>query len=157
MAESEGFTYYDSFLSMLLICDGVAWQDYRGTQGEPGPQGEMGLEGLPGDRGPQGEKGAQGDKGEPGKDAPFADIKCATNQIIRYNGAAWECATDTLGILSLSCQDGDTIMLKNGAWQCAHLPGQGIGRGESKHESKKDWGMKEKHNENKRRDNKHSD
>lgn len=156
VADSEGFTYYDSLLSTLLICDGVTWQDY-GTQGEPGPQGEMGPQGPTGDRGPQGEKGAQGDKGEAGKDAPFANISCATNQIIRYNGTAWECATDTLGILTLNCQDGDTIMLKNGAWQCAPLPGQGIGRSESKHESKKGWDKKKKHDKNKRRDNRHSD
>lgn len=166
-ADSEGSIYYDILLSTLLICDGVGWNEYRGPQGETGPQGEAGPEGPTGDTGLQGEKGAQGDigpegqqgakgeKGEPGKDAPFANIQCSTNQIIRYNGTAWECATDTLGLLTLNCQDGDTIMLKNGAWQCAHLPGQGIARSKSKHQSKKNWNLKKKYKDKKRMHNRH--
>lgn len=155
-ADSEGSIYYDGLLHMLLICDGVGWQEYRGPQGDTGAQGDTGPAGEAGPQGEQGVQGAagpegpRGAKGDPGKDAPFADIRCSTNQIIRYNGSAWECATDTLGALTLSCRDGDTIMLKGGAWQCAHLPGQGIGRGEPRHESKKKWKKKHKHDDHRK-------
>lgn len=126
--DTEGSIYYDSLLSKLLICDGTGWMEYSGPQGDTGPMGEAGPMGETGPSGPIGQQGLKGDKGESGKDAPFANIQCAMNQIIRYNGTTWECATDVLKILSLNCKDGDTIMLKSGAWQCAPLPGQGIGR-----------------------------
>lgn len=168
MADTEGAMYYDSALGMTLMCDGVGWQAYRGPQGEVGPAGPQGMPGEPGVKGDKGDKGdigpqgpqgpvgpqgPKGDKGEPGKDAPFANISCSTNQIIRYNGTAWECATDILQALTLSCKDGDTIILKNGSWQCAHLPGQGIGRGQWKHKPKdvKD-SKKDKHKHHKQHD-----
>lgn len=134
--DSEGSIYYDSPSIMLLICDGVEWKEYRGPQGAMGPAGPSGSPGLP---------GAKGDSGDKGKDAVFADITCATNQIIRYNGTSWECATDFLGVLSLNCRDGDTIMLKNGTWQCAHLPGQGIGNNKFEHEHRKNSDANDKH------------
>lgn len=144
IASTEGAMYYDSTLGMILICDGVDWQTYRGPQGFVGPAGPQGLPGEPGEK---------GDTGEPGKDAPFANISCSTNQIIRYNGTTWECATDILQLLTLSCKAGDTIMFKNGRWQCAYLPGQGTGRNNWQHkpedlkESKSD-----KHKQHKRHD-----
>ena len=145
VADSEGAMYYDALQAMMLICDGAGWQAYRGPQGpvgEPGLPGEKGERGDVGPEGPQGDKGVQG---EPGKDAPFANIRCATNQIIRFNGTTWECAVDILGALTLNCKDGDTIMLKGGAWQCAHLPGQGIGRGDRKHGPEQDQENKNEH------------
>ena len=145
IADTEGAMYYDSTMSMILICDGVGWQAYRGPQGsigpagpqgmpgEPGTKGEKGDQGVTGPEGPAGPQGLKGDKGEPGKDAPFANIGCSTNQIIRYNGTTWECATDILGALTLNCKDGDTIMFKSGSWHCAYLPGHGDGRSKRKH------------------------
>lgn len=163
-ADSDGSIYYDSLLSTLLICDGIGWNEYRGPQGDPGVQGSIGLQGptgepgiqgeqgTQGETGPEGKQGLKGDKGEAGKDAPFANIQCATNQVIRFNGTAWECAADILGALTLNCRDGDTIMLKGGAWQCAHLPGQGIGRHKSKHDSKKYSAKKRKHSKKEKHD-----
>ncbi|MGD8593263.1 MAG: hypothetical protein PVF82_10555 [Gammaproteobacteria bacterium] len=130
IANTEGAMYYDSTLGMILVCDGVGWQAYRGPRGDMGPAGPQGLPGEPG------AKGEKGDKGEPGKDAPFANISCSTQQIIRYNGTTWECATDILGALTLNCRDGDTILFKDGRWQCAYLPGQGTGRNKWNHELK---------------------
>lgn len=137
--DSEGSIYYDTLASMLLICDGVSWNEYRGPQGETGTQGAAGPEGK------TGAKGEKGDKGDPGKGAPFANIQCSTNQIIRYNGSTWECAQDTLAILTRDCRDGDTIMFKSGTWQCAPLPGQGIGRGKRKHEHENKSAKQTKH------------
>jgi hypothetical protein len=155
VSETEGMMYYDSLLHTTLICDGVDWQAFQGAQGT-GPAGPQGLPGAPGPQGeagpagPQGPKGDQGEKGDPGKDAPFANIQCASNQIIRFNGSAWECAADILGALSLNCQDGDTIMLRNGQWQCAPLPGHGMARAKAKHKHHERHAIKEKH-EKKRR------
>ena len=49
---------------------------------------------------------------------------CAANQIIRWNGSAWVCATDTLA--SLSCQEGQGITYRNAAWQCAGCVAPGV-------------------------------
>ena len=48
---------------------------------------------------------------------PTPPSDCLTNQIIKWNGSAWVCATDSLA--SLSCEEGQTITYRNGAWQCA--------------------------------------
>jgi hypothetical protein len=170
MADTEGAMYYDSTLGMILMCDGVGWQAYRGPQGDVGPegpqgapgepgvkgdkgdQGIMGPQGLQGPQGPEGPQGPKGDQGEPGKDAPFANISCSTNQIIRYNGTTWECATDVLQALTLSCKDGDTIVFKNGSVQCAYLPGQGTGRNKWKQHPKDKKESSDKHKHYKRHD-----
>ncbi|MDA8555022.1 BspA family leucine-rich repeat surface protein [Luminiphilus sp.] len=49
---------------------------------------------------------------------------CSTDQIIRWNGSAWVCATDTLA--SLSCQEGQGITYRNAAWQCAGCVAPGV-------------------------------
>lgn len=41
---------------------------------------------------------------------------CSTNQIIKWSGSAWVCATDVLA--GLSCAEGQTILYKSGAWRC---------------------------------------
>ena len=49
---------------------------------------------------------------------------CAANQIIRWNGSAWVCATDPLA--GLSCEEGQTITYRNGAWQCSGCVAPGV-------------------------------
>ena len=49
---------------------------------------------------------------------------CSTNQIIRWSGSAWVCATDPLA--GLSCEDGQTITYRNGAWQCGGCVAPGV-------------------------------
>ena len=41
---------------------------------------------------------------------------CSTNQIIKWDGSAWVCATDSLA--GLACSEGQTIAHREGAWQC---------------------------------------
>jgi hypothetical protein len=150
---TEGAMYYDSPLRALLICDGAGWVAYAGPvgpQGPRGPAGEPGRPGEKGDMGPAGPQGAKGEKGESGKDAPFANISCSTNQIIRYNGTAWECATDVLKVLALSCKEGDTIVFASGAWRCARLPGHAPDGGRSKHEAKEPRDTKTRHDHDQR-------
>ena len=42
---------------------------------------------------------------------------CSTDQIIRWNGSAWVCATGDLA--GLVCEEEDTITFRNGTWQCS--------------------------------------
>ena len=49
---------------------------------------------------------------------------CSTNQIIKWNGSAWVCATDPLA--GLSCEEGQTITYRNGAWQCSGCVAPGV-------------------------------
>ena len=49
---------------------------------------------------------------------------CAANQIIRWNGSAWVCATDPLA--GLSCEEGQTITYRNGAWQYSGCVAPGV-------------------------------
>jgi len=49
---------------------------------------------------------------------------CTTDQIIKWNGSAWVCATDLLA--GLSCEEGQTITYRNGAWQCSGCVAPGV-------------------------------
>jgi surface protein len=49
---------------------------------------------------------------------------CSTDQIIKWNGSAWVCATDPLA--GLSCEEGQTITYRNGAWQCSGCVAPGV-------------------------------
>ena len=55
---------------------------------------------------------------------PTPPSDCLTNQIIKWNGSAWVCATDSLA--GLSCEEGQTITYRNGAWQCAACVAPGV-------------------------------
>ena len=55
---------------------------------------------------------------------PTPPTDCDTNQIIKWNGSAWVCATDALA--GLSCEERQTIMFRNGAWQCAGCVAPGV-------------------------------
>jgi surface protein len=41
---------------------------------------------------------------------------CTTDQIIKWNGSAWVCATGSLA--GLACAEGQTIAYRDDAWQC---------------------------------------
>ena len=47
---------------------------------------------------------------------------CQTDQIIRWNGSAWECATDSADLV---CETGDLMQYLGDAWGC--LPGYTVG------------------------------
>ena len=55
---------------------------------------------------------------------PTPPSDCLTNQIIKWNGSAWVCATDPLA--GLSCEEGQTITYRNGAWQCSGCVAPGV-------------------------------
>ena len=42
---------------------------------------------------------------------------CLTDQIIKWDGSAWVCATGDLA--GLVCEEDDTITFRNGTWQCS--------------------------------------
>lgn len=48
---------------------------------------------------------------------PTPPTNCTTDQIIKWNGAEWVCATGDLA--GLVCEEEDTITFRNGTWQCS--------------------------------------
>ena len=95
-----------------------------GATGPAGPTGANGLTGANGPAGPPGADGFDGATGPPGADGVVNGVACEENQIVRYNGSAWVCATDSLA--GLSCEEGQTITYRNGAWQCAACVAPGV-------------------------------
>ena len=70
-----------------------------GPQGEAGPQGPVGLTGATGakgDQGDTGEQGIQGEQGPAGADGVAAGLSCTTDQIIKWDGSAWVCASRSI-------------------------------------------------------------
>jgi len=103
----------------------------QGLQGDTGPQGETGATGAKGDKGSTGDTGPQGDTGPAGPQGPIgltgatgpkgdtgdtgpagadgiaAGLSCSLDEIIKWNGSAWACATDvsSSGITLQSVRD----------------------------------------------------
>jgi hypothetical protein len=75
-----------------------------GPQGDTGPAGPQGPIGLTGATGP---KGDTGDTGPAGADGVAAGLSCSLDEIIKWNGSAWACATDvsSSGITLQSVRD----------------------------------------------------
>ena len=101
----------------------------QGDTGATGPQGPIGLTGVTGATGAkgdtgvqgiQGEQGIQGAQGPAGADGVAAGLSCSNNQIIKWNGSAWACATDPFA--SLSCSAGDTLTYDGSAFTCSCVP-----------------------------------
>ncbi|MDX1452664.1 MAG: DNRLRE domain-containing protein [Oleiphilaceae bacterium] len=100
----------------------------KGDQGETGPAGPQGEKGDKGDQGEEGPAGPQGEKGErgavgpagPAGDSVLSTLNCSTDQVIRFNGEQWECASLPVNPLeNLQCGEGDTLRFTQGAWTCA--------------------------------------
>ena len=51
---------------------------------------------------------------------PTPPSTCETNQIIKWNGSAWVCATDPFA--NLSCSAGDTLTYNGSAFTCSCVP-----------------------------------
>ena len=67
-------------------------------KGQAGPQGEKGDTG---ETGPQGEQGPQGMVGPAGADGVAAGLNCTTDQIIKWGGSAWVCASRLSGAITM--------------------------------------------------------
>ena len=91
-------------------------QGEKGDTGDTGPQGPPGPQGDTGPAGPQGPigltgatgpKGDTGDTGPAGADGIAAGLSCSLDEIIKWNGSAWACATDvsSSGITLQSIRD----------------------------------------------------
>ena len=68
----------------------------KGDTGEQGPQGLQGPPGADGEdgaAGPAGADGVDGAAGPAGADGAGAGLSCAQDQIIKYDGSAWVCAS----------------------------------------------------------------
>ncbi|MFC1602782.1 DNRLRE domain-containing protein, partial [Pseudomonadota bacterium] len=65
-----------------------------GAKGDKGDKGDIGAKGDKGDAGATGATGPKGEKGDPGKDGALAGLSCSKNQIAKWNGSAWVCASD---------------------------------------------------------------
>ena len=75
-----------------------------GPQGETGPQGPIGLTGATGAtgaKGDTGDQGIQGEQGPAGADGVAAGLSCTTDQIIKWNGSAWVCASTLSGAITM--------------------------------------------------------
>ena len=57
-------------------------------------------------------------------EAALPPSKCSTDQIIRWNGNEWACADDPFA--ELSCTEGQTIIYRDGAWQCDGCGAPGV-------------------------------
>lgn len=73
---------------------GVSLVGPTGLTGADGPQGPQGATGATGPKGDTGLTGADGLDGADGQDGVAAGLNCSTtDQIIKWDGAAWVCAT----------------------------------------------------------------
>ena len=82
-------------------------QGVQGIQGEQGAQGATGLtgatgpQGATGAKGDTGDQGIQGEQGPAGADGVAAGLSCTTDQIIKYDGSAWVCASRLSGAITM--------------------------------------------------------
>ena len=89
----------------------------KGDTGDTGPQGAVGNNGAPGIQGDKGDKGDTGDQGPAGADGVAAGLSCSADEIIKWTGSAWVCASPVLrtsGYVfsaygSLSCELGEKV------------------------------------------------
>ena len=61
--DSKGAMYFDDALNMILICDGLGWNEFKGVDGTNGADGQVGAQGPQGIQGAQGNAGTQGAQG----------------------------------------------------------------------------------------------
>ncbi|MDC3015832.1 collagen-like protein [Luminiphilus sp.] len=73
----------------------------QGETGPAGPQGATGLTGATGAKGDTGDQGIQGEQGPAGADGVAAGLSCTTDQIIKYDGSAWVCASRLSGAITM--------------------------------------------------------
>ena len=85
--------------------------------GATGPAGPTGATGPAGPTGATGQQGPQGEQGPSGADGIAAGLACNTNQIIKWNGITWVCATDPFHFLN--CDDDQSIVYRAGTWNCS--------------------------------------
>ena len=79
-----------------------------------GPKGDKG------DTGATGAKGDTGDQGPAGADGVVNGVTCTTDQIVRYDGNAWNCVDDPFA--GLNCNVGDQLRFASGGWECRAEP-----------------------------------
>jgi hypothetical protein len=83
-----------------------------------GPVGPVGATGLTGAKGEPGVTGVKGDTG----DSVLGGLRCATNQVIAYDGAAWACAGNQDTLAGLHCTTNQSIGWDGMAWICRSAP-----------------------------------
>ena len=64
--------------------------------------------------------GPKGDKGDPGDDGVVNGVTCTSDQIVRYDGNAWNCVDDPFA--GLNCAVGDQLRMGSGGWECSAEP-----------------------------------
>ena len=72
-----------------------------------GPAGTDGADGA--------DSTVAGPQGPDGADGVVNGVACEENQIVRYNGSAWVCATDPF---ANSCAAGDALRYNGAEWVC---------------------------------------
>ena len=89
-----------------------------GPAGAAGPAGVDGVDGADSTvAGPQGDTGATGPAGPAGV---VNGVICQTNEIVRYDGNAWNCVPDPFA--GVNCNIGDQLRLGNNGWECRAEP-----------------------------------
>ena len=104
--------FNDNFEDLVEAIDAINTQ----IVGPQGPPGEKGEKGDTGPVGPQGIQGLPGANGADGNDGLAAGLSCQENQIARWNGSEWTCATDPFA--NLSCGEGQSPVFENNVWVC---------------------------------------
>ena len=84
----------------------------------PGGIGPVGPPGPTGEAGPAGAPGADGADG----DSVVADLSCATDQIIRFDGTNWACSDDLDTVGNLDCDANQSAAFDGTSWVCRSTP-----------------------------------
>ena len=88
----------------------------KGDTGATGPQGPIGLTGA---TGATGAKGDTGNDGADGADGVVNGVTCTTDQIIKWDGSAWVCASRSIvinecggdtNVCEALCAEGATVV-----------------------------------------------